>query len=973
MPINEVLIDSEGFNWDLVSGLPGLGIVDGENDTFDGGLLLIVNGTPVDPQEASVDEGGREVNAAPVLIGGIGVQRSILVSDAGISAMGYARFLDSFTNTTDSEQIITVSIVTDSGADGTLVLPTTTSGDSILTAADTGFTTDDGNPNGADSAFAYGYGDGVSAFSLPSSATQVNDILTVTYTLTLAPGETQSLLSFGTQSTTTNDANADLPALTGSADALNNAGLLAGLSREEQLTIVNYAGFDTLQDPFTLTDSEGHRWTIALDGTIQSADSGSLTDFRVENIAQNFTSLLGFSVDEATDTVTVVREFPTFPGNTATFDYTALPDQGVIRLLVTVTTSASSALDFPDFIVNAGVPNGANLVGQHLTANEVVGVVVDDSASGSGGTVPNATVIWGSIGPGDTASLSGSTLTAIQDGVFFPAGTTSTLLYYLALNDTGLAGLADLERFSTPGPQALIGLSAAEVAALVNFDLTEVDRLQQILGSDDVDDVILGHAWGDQITGGSGDDDIAAGGSDDVVLGGIGNDQIDGGDGADTLSGGDNDDDLTGGTGNDSITGDDGADYLGGQAGDDVLSGGIGNDRLIGASGADDLLGGGDNDILSGNTGNDTLRGENGFDDLFGGGNDDQLFGGDEIDFLFGGKGNDTLNGDNDFDSLHGGDGIDFLYGGEDGDSLFGGNGADSLFGGNGDDQLTGGAANETGINRMFGGQGSDNYFVTTVRDRVTEVANGTGTDRVFSDISFTLGNHIEQLTLNDGAALNATGNTLANTLTGNANANTLDGLGGADTMRGNLGDDTYVVDSAGDGVLEFDGTNEGIDTVRSTVTHTLAANVENLVLTGNSLVNGTGNTAANSLTGNAVANTLNGALGNDTLASGAGSDVFLFNTALGPDNIDHLTDFTVGRDIIQLDDAIFTGLALGRPAAFTFVNGTAALDANDRLLYDIATGTLRYDADGNGIGVAQVVAILDNNAALVNGSFLVI
>ena len=58
------------------------------------------------------------------------------------------------------------------------------------------------------------------------------------------------------------------------------------------------------------------------------------------------------------------------------------------------------------------------------------------------------------------------------------------------------------------------------------------------------------------------------------------------------------------------------------------------------------------------------------------------------------------------------------------------------------------------------------------------------------------------------------------------------------------MGNDTYVVDNTGDVVTE--NADEGIDTVQATVTYTLAANVENLTLTGSGNINGTGNTLNN-------------------------------------------------------------------------------------------------------------------------------
>jgi len=177
----------------------------------------------------------------------------------------------------------------------------------------------------------------------------------------------------------------------------------------------------------------------------------------------------------------------------------------------------------------------------------------------------------------------------------------------------------------------------------------------------------------------------------------------------------------------------------------------------------------------------------------------------------------------------------------------------------------------------MAGGAGDDSYIVDSAGDVVTEAA-GEGTDTVRSSVNHTLAGNVENLVLLGSAGLRGTGNALANNLAGNGGANTLDGAGGADTMAGAAGNDTYIVDDAGDAVSEAAG--EGTDTVRSSVDHTLAGNVENLVLLGSAGLKGTGNALANNLTGNGGANTLNGAGGADTLAGAGGNDTYVVDNA---------------------------------------------------------------------------------------------
>nr|MBA3756285.1 putative Ig domain-containing protein [Nitrosomonas sp.] len=177
----------------------------------------------------------------------------------------------------------------------------------------------------------------------------------------------------------------------------------------------------------------------------------------------------------------------------------------------------------------------------------------------------------------------------------------------------------------------------------------------------------------------------------------------------------------------------------------------------------------------------------------------------------------------------------------------------------------------------------------------VSVTAKDSG-NQTISDI-FDINVSSQSMTLNgtSGADIlnGGTGNDMLNglagndVLNGNAGNDRLNGAKGNDTMSGGAGDDTYAVDNAMDSIIE--NIDEGIDTVRSSVTYTLSANVENLDLVGTIVINGTGNELDNELIGNSASNMLTGKAGNDRLDGKKGVDML---------------DGGSGDDIYEVDNA---------------------------------------------------------------------
>ena len=286
---------------------------------------------------------------------------------------------------------------------------------------------------------------------------------------------------------------------------------------------------------------------------------------------------------------------------------------------------------------------------------------------------------------------------------------------------------------------------------------------------------------------------------------------------------------------------------------------------------------------------------------------------------------------------------------------------------------ITGNAANNalnggTGADQLKAGLGDDLYLVDNVGDVITELA-AQGTDLVRSNITYTLPVNVENLALTGTALINGIGNTLPNIITGNAAINVLNGGSGADQLKAGLGDDLYIVDNVGDVITELAA--QGTDLVRSTVTYTLPANVENLALTGTALINGTGNTLPNVIAGNAANNTLNGGVGQDILTGSTGADTFLFQ--FGQSSVsarDSVSDFAIGTDKIDL--LTQAGAAMNAPSSFSrAADNTTATTLQllvDQVLID-ANGGL---AGNQALGINSAALVVATNASI-TGTYLVI
>jgi Ca2+-binding RTX toxin-like protein len=292
--------------------------------------------------------------------------------------------------------------------------------------------------------------------------------------------------------------------------------------------------------------------------------------------------------------------------------------------------------------------------------------------------------------------------------------------------------------------------------------------------------------------------------------------------------------------------------------------------------------------------------------------------------------------------------------------------GNDIVHGNQGDDTINAGG----GIDTMDGGTGNDTYYVDNLGDLVIE-DTGEGIDRIYTSVSYGLAENLENLTLLGSTALTATGNELDNVLTGNSGANTLDGGLGADTLIGGKGNDTYLVDNAGDRIVEnlTAAQGGGVDVVKASVSFDLSdasngnerSQIDNLTLLGSGHLNATGNALNNSLMGNDGNNTLDGGLGIDSLMGGKGIDRYLIDLIRNGSTTTVKLEDTPTENLNQGTDTLVLRLRDGLDYGFATSASLIMLGNHLENLDASQTGTLKLNLTGNALNNTLTGNAADN------------
>lgn len=515
---------------------------------------------------------------------------------------------------------------------------------------------------------------------------------------------------------------------------------------------------------------------------------------------------------------------------------------------------------------------------------------------------------------------------ATSDGQFDPDGdsaTNNSIVVPGYQDPDALALLTTLTGLGTASNLNLT-LGAYEIARLTftvapkknMYGTAENDTLTAGAGHDS----ILGNSGNDVLNGLQGDDTLKGGDGNDTLNGGTGNNYLDGGANTDTLIYSTNSA-ITLNLGRttaqntgegwhrvlnfENVTTGNGHDVLTGNSFANVITTQNGNDRIYGGAGDDTVNAGSGNDLIDGGSGIDTAIFQSGVAvsiNLLLSAAQNTGEGSDtlrSIENLMTGTGNDTITGN---------DGANGVQTGAGNDVISAGAGADFVDAGSGDDRII----YTSGADTVIGGFGVDTLvFYAPLAGSVNLISGANGHGMVLSGIE------------------NLTGGSGADRFSGNGGGNVLTGNAGNDDLRGNGGRDSLF---GGDG--------------------------QDLLMGGD---------ADDFLSGGAGNDSILGQTGADRLTGGGGDDLFRYQN---PDQgADVITDFrnTAGdNDRFSIYASGFGGgLVSGslNPAKFVLhtTNSNAAIDSNDRFIFNAVANSLWFDVDGTGSREPVLIATLLN------------
>ena len=436
-----------------------------------------------------------------------------------------------------------------------------------------------------------------------------------------------------------------------------------------------------------------------------------------------------------------------------------------------------------------------------------------------------------------------------------------------------------------------------------------------------------------------------------------------------------------------------------GNAGLDTLMAGAGTDTLIAGSGTATLVGGASNDtfvvnstsdvvrdtvsghsnvlissvnftlptnvnamvltgssalVATGNSANDSLVGNAGADTLVAGAGTDTLVAGIGLATMLGGTGSDTFVVNNGADVIQGASASSsnmvrssanyvlptnvnqLTLTGVANISGTGNTAIDTLIGGAGNDTLIAGSNATT----LIGGLGNTTFVINSSAD-VVQDGSTTASNVVQSSVSYSLGSNVNGLVLTGTTALKGTANSGNDTLTSNA---------GADTLVGGSGNDIFIVTNAGDVVQDSSTTASNI--AESSISYTLTANVNSLILLGTAALTGTANSGSDTLTSNVGVDTLIGGVGNETFIVNNALDAVVDTSATATNSIQSSVSFTLPVNVNSLT-----------------LTGTAPLTATGNAAADLITANSGNDTLTAGSGVATLVGGAGNVTFIVNSA----